>query len=163
MVIWIEKNLHLKAVRLLCKLILRKALLLCGDVEKNPGPFDKSNLSTFDKVLVPSQKRLKFFLINSRSIQNKYEDLSNLLEQLDSQTILIVTETEWVSEQQDTNFYISNEHFFNKKLDRNKRESSEVGVLEFEFPDTSMLNVRKNLRWLMQIFLNQCGSKIMNL
>ena len=36
--------------------------------------------------------------------------------------------------------------FSYKKLDQNKRESSEVGVLEFGSPDTSMLNVRKNLR-----------------
>ena len=71
-------------------------------------------MSTFDKVLDPSQKCLKFFLINSRSIQNKYEDLSNLLEQLDSQTILIVTET-WVSEQLNTNFNFSNEHLFLQK------------------------------------------------
>ena len=126
-------------------MVLRKTLLLCGDVEKNPGPFNTLNLSNFDKVLDRSQKCLKFLLINAHSIQNKYEDLSNLLEQLDSQTILIVTET-WISEQQDTNFNISNEHLFLKNIDQIKRESSEVGVLEFGFPDTSMLNVRKNLR-----------------
>ena len=71
-------------------------------------------MSAFDKALDSSQKCLKFFLINARSIQNKYEDFSNLLEQLDSQTILIVTKT-WVSEQQDTNFNISNEHLFLQK------------------------------------------------
>ena len=78
-------------------------------------------MSTFDKVLDPSQC-LKFFLINARSIQNKYEDLSNLLEQLDSQTILILTET-WVSEQQDTNFNTSNEHLFLQKA-----RSKQTGV-----------------------------------
>ena len=93
----------------------------------------------------PTQKCLKFFLINARSIQNNYEDLSNLIEQLDSQTILIVTET-WVSEQQDTNLNISNEHLFLQKARSKKQESIEVGVLEFGSPDTSMLNVRKNLR-----------------
>ena len=82
--------------------------------KKNPGPFHTSNLSTFDKVQDPSRKCLKFFLINARSIQNNYENLSNLIEQLDSQTILIVTET-WVSEQQDTNLNISNEHLFLQK------------------------------------------------
>ena len=100
-----------KAVRFLCNLVLRKTLLLCGDVEKNPGPFNSSKLSTFDKVLDPSQECLKFFLKNALSIQNKYEDLSNLPQQLDSQTILIVTET-WISEQHDTNFKNSNEHLF---------------------------------------------------
>ena len=114
MVSWIEKILQLKAVRFLCNLVLRKTLLLCGDLEKNSGLFNTSNLSTFDEVLDPSQKCLKFFPINARSIQNKYEDHSNLLEQLDSQTILIVTET-WISERQDTNFIISNEHLFLQK------------------------------------------------
>ena len=65
-------------------------------------------------MLHPAQNCLKFFPINARSIQNKYEDLSNLLQQQDSQTILIVAET-WISEQQDTNFNISNEHLFLKK------------------------------------------------
>ena len=74
------------------------------------------------KVLDPSQKCLKFFLINARSIQNKYEDLSNLLEQLDSQIILRVTET-WISEQQDTNSKISNEHLFLQKA-----RSKQTGV-----------------------------------
>ena len=125
--------------------VLRKTLLLWGDVEENPGPFNTSNLSTFDKVLDPSQKCLKSFLINARSIQNNYEDLSNLLEQLNSQTTLLLIET-WISEKQDTNFNISNEHFSYKKLDQNKRKSSEVGVSEFGSQDTSMLNLRKNLR-----------------
>ena len=76
-------------------------------------------------MLDPSQKCLKFFLINARSIQKKYEDLSNLLEQLDSQTILIVTET-WISEQQDTNFNISNEHLLLQKA-RSKQAGLQRG------------------------------------
>ena len=142
-------------------MVFRKTILLCGDVYENPRPFKTSNLSTFDKELDQSQKCLKFFLINARSLQNKYEDLSNLLEQLDSQTLLRVIET-WISEQQDTNFNISNEHLFLQKLDQDKRASSEIGVSEFGSQDTSMLNVRKNLRQQLQNFLNQCGSKLMN-
>ena len=57
---------------------------------------------------------MKFFLINARSIQINYADLSNLLEQLDLQTIIIVTETR-ISVQQDTNFNISNYHLFLQK------------------------------------------------
>ena len=126
-------------------MVLRKTLLLCGDVEKNPGPLNTSKLSTFDKALDPSQKCLKFCLINARSIQNKYEDLSNLLEQLDSQTILIVTEI-LISKQQDTNFNISNEHFFLQKARSKQTGVQREGVLEFGCPDTSMLNLRQNLR-----------------
>ena len=91
-------------------------------LKKNPGPFNTLNFSTFDKVLHQSQKCLKIFLINARSLQNKYEDHSNLLEQIDSQTILIVTKT-WVSEQQDTNFNISNELLFLQKT-----RSKQTGV-----------------------------------
>ena len=98
-----KKILRPKAVRFLCSFVLRKTLILCGDVRL----FNTSKVSAFDKVLDSSQNCLKFLLIDfSRSIENKYEDLSNLLQQLDSQTILIVTET-WISEQPDTNF---NEH-----------------------------------------------------
>ena len=74
MVSWNEKILRPKVVRFLCNLVLRKTLLLCGDVEESPGPFNTWKLSNCDKVLDPSQKCLKFFLINARSIQNKYED-----------------------------------------------------------------------------------------
>ena len=111
MVNWCKRFLRPKAVRFLCNSVLRKTLLLCGGVEKNPEPFNTSKLSTFYKMLDPSQECLKFFLINALSTQNKYEHLSNLLQQLDSQTILIVTKT-WISVQQDTDFENSNENLF---------------------------------------------------
>ena len=53
----------------------------------------------------------KFLLFNARSIQNKYQDISNLLQQLDSETIVIVTET-WMSEEQSLNINLSAEHIF---------------------------------------------------
>ena len=161
MVNWSKNFLRPKTVRFLCNLVLRKTLLLCGYVEKNFGPFNTSNLSTFDKVLDPSPKFLKFFLMNARSIQNKNEDLSNVPQQLVSQTILIVTET-GIPEQQYTKFNISNEHLFLQKARSKQTGVQRGGVFEFESTETSMLNVRKNLRKLMQIFLNKCGSKLMN-
>ena len=105
----------------LCNLVLRKTLLLCGDVEKNLDPL----IHRICRLLIRCSihpKSFWIFLKNARSIQNKYEDLSNLLEQLDWQTILIVTET-WTSEQQDTNFNISNEHLFLQKA-----RSKQTGV-----------------------------------
>ena len=96
-------------------------------------------------MLDRSQKCLKLFLINARSKQNKHDDLWNLLQQLDSQTIFIKTET-WISEQQDTNFNISNEHLFLQKVPSKQTGVQRGGVLEFGSPETSMLNVRKNLR-----------------
>ena len=53
------------------------------------------------------------------------EELSNLLQQLDSQTILIVTKT-WTSEQQDTNFNNSIEQLFFKKV-RSKQTGIQQG------------------------------------
>ena len=53
------------------------------------------------------------------------EELSNVLQQLDSQTILIVTKT-WTSEQQDTNFNNSIEQLFFKKV-RSKQTGIQQG------------------------------------
>ena len=131
-------------------------------IEDNPGPFNTSNLSTFDKVLDPSQKCLKIFLMNACGIQNKYADLSNLLEQLDSQTILIVTET-WISEQQDTNFKISNEHLFLQKARSKPTEVQRGGGVGVRIPKHFNVKRKKEFEIANAIFLNQCGSKLKNL
>ena len=92
------------------------------------GHFNTSKLSTFDKVLDVSQKCLNFFLINARSIQKNY-----LIQQLDSPTKLIITET-WISEQQDTNLIISNDHLFLQKALSKQTGVQLGGVLEFRSP-----------------------------
>ena len=90
-------------------------LLLSGDIEKNPGPFDASKLSTLDDAIFGAQNGIKFLLFNARSMQNKYQDISNLLQQLDSETIVIVTGT-WMTEEQSLNINLSAEQKF---LDKN--------------------------------------------
>ena len=60
-------------------------------------PFDASNCSTLEFALFGAQNCIKFLVFNACSIQNKYQDISNLLEQLDSETIALVTET-WMDE-----------------------------------------------------------------
>ena len=156
--------MRLKDVRFLCNLVLRRTFLLCGDVEKYSGPFKTSNLSTFDKVLDPSQKCLKFFLINACSIQNKYEVLLNFFEQLSLQTILIVTE-KWISEQQDFNFNISKEHLFLQKARSkqtrvqrgrgdevliprhfNVKRKKEFGIAKANFFESMWLEVNERLK-----------------
>ena len=74
-----------------------------------------------------------------------FGDLSNLLQQLVLQTILIVNET-GIPEQQYTKFNISNEHLFLQKAQSKQAGVKGGGVLEFGSTDTSMINVRKNLR-----------------
>ena len=83
--------LYIAAVRCVSRFPNRNVLLLCGDIEKNPGPFDASKLSTLDDAMFGAQNGIKFLLFNACSIQNKYQDISNLLQQLDSEIIVIVT------------------------------------------------------------------------
>ena len=99
--------LFIAAVRSVSRFPNRNFLLLCGDIE-NPGPYD-SKLSSLDDAIFGAQTGIKFLLFNARSIQNKYQDISNLLQQLDSETFVIVTET-WMSEDQSWNINLSAEH-----------------------------------------------------
>ena len=62
-------------------------------------------------MLYGAQNGIKFLLFNARSIQKKYQDISNLLQQLDLETIDIVAQT-WVSEEQSLSFNLSAEHIF---------------------------------------------------
>ena len=43
-----------------------------------------------DDAIFDAQNGIKFLLFNARSIQNKHQDISNLLQQLDSEAIVIV-------------------------------------------------------------------------
>ena len=99
------------AVRCVSPFPHRCFLLLCGDIERNPGLFDASKLSTLDDAIFGAQNGIEFLLFNARSIQNRYQDISNLLQQLNSETIVIVTET-WMSEEQSLNINLSAEHNF---------------------------------------------------
>ena len=79
---------------------------------KNTGPFDTSKFSTLGDALFGVQNGITFLLFcNARSIQLKYQGTSNFLQQLDSKTIVIVTET-WMSEKQSLNINLSAEHNF---------------------------------------------------
>ena len=103
--------LFIAAVRCVSFFHSRSFLLLCGDIEKYPGPFDALKLSALNDAMFGAQKGIKFLLFNARSIQNKYQDMSNLLQQLDWETIVIVNET-WMSEEQSLNINLSAEHNF---------------------------------------------------
>ena len=98
------------AVRSVSRFPNRNFLLLCGDIEKNPGPYD-SKLSSLDDAIFGAQTGIKFLFFNARSIQNKYQGISNLLQQLDSETFVIVIET-WMSEDQSWNINLSAEYNF---------------------------------------------------
>ena len=69
------------------------------------------NFFTFDDALFGAQGGIKILFFNARSTQNKYQDISNLIQQLNSETIVIITEI-WTSEEQSLNINLSNEHNF---------------------------------------------------
>ena len=120
--------LFIAAVRCVSRFPNRSFLLLCGDIEKNPGPFDASKLSTLNDAIFGAQNGIKFLLFNARSIKKKYQDISNLLRQLDSETIVIVTET-WISEEQSLNINLSVEHnFLHKNRSQQTRAAKGGGV-----------------------------------
>ena len=69
-----------------------------------------------DDALFGAQNVKKFLHFTARSIQNKLQDISNLLQLLDSETIVIVAEI-WLSEEQSFNIILSAEHIF---MDKNR-------------------------------------------
>ena len=107
--------LFIAAVRSVSLFPNRSFSFLCGDIEKNFEPFDASKLSTSDDAIFGAQFGIQFLLFNALRIQDKYQDTSNFLQQKDSETIVIVTET-WMSEEQSLNINLSAEHnFWHKK------------------------------------------------
>ena len=134
--------LFIAAVRSLSLFPNRSFLLLCGDIEKNPGPFDASKLSSLDDAILGAQNGIKFLLFNARSIQNMYQDLSNLLQQLDSETIVIVTET-WISEEQSLNINLSAEHNFLHKYRSHQTGAAKGGGVGIWIPKIIKLKRRK--------------------
>ena len=107
--------LFMAAVRSVSLFPNRSFSLLCGDIEKNSEPFDASKLSTLDDAIFGAQFGIHFLIFNALRIQDKYQDTSNLLQQLDSEAIVIVTET-WMSEEQSLNINLTAEHnFLHKK------------------------------------------------
>ena len=90
-----------------------------------------------------SQKGIKFLLFNARSIQNKYQDISNLLQQLDSETIVIVTET-WMSEEQSLNINLSAEHNFLRENRSHQTRAAKGGGVGIWIPKNIIFEGRKD-------------------
>ena len=70
-------------------------ILLCGDVESNPGP-NLLNLQTFKRYKnykANANLHPCFVNTNIRSVNNKHEEISDFLQQQNRQTCFIVAET----------------------------------------------------------------------
>ena len=133
MLIYFKRNLILfsiAAVRCVSRFPSRSSSLLCGDIEKNLGLFDASKLSTLADAIFGAQNGIKFLLFNARSIQKRDQDISNLPQQLYSETIVIVTET-WMSEDQSLKINLCAEHNFlhkNRSHQRGAAKGGGVGI-----------------------------------
>ena len=130
-------------------------LLLCGDIDKNPGPYD-SKLSSLDDAIFGAQTGIKFLLFNARSIKNIYQDISNLLQQLASKTFVIVTET-WMSEDQSWNINLSDEHNFLHKNWSHQTRAAKVGGVGIWIPKKINFKRRREFELVIRIFLKLCG------
>ena len=95
-----------------------------------------------DDAIFGAQNGIKFLLFNARSLQNKYQDISNLLQQLDSETINILTET-WKSEEQSLNTNLSAEHNFLHKNRSHQTGAAKGGGVGIWIPKNINLKCRR--------------------
>ena len=87
----------------------------CGDIERNPGPSNSDNITTIENYIGGCWRKSefpKFCYMNCRSFNNKREQLSRFLKNLDESSFLVVTET-WINEKTDIpEFYLCNSLHF---------------------------------------------------
>ena len=95
-----------------------------------------------DDAIFGAQTGIKFLLFNARSMQNKYQDISNILQQLDSETFDIVTET-WMSEEQSWNTNLSAENNFLHKNRSHQTRAAKGGVVGIWIPKKINLKRRR--------------------
>ena len=69
--------------------------LLCGDVESNPLPklLSLQTFECYEKHKANANWHPCFVYTNNRSVDNKHEEVSGFLQQQNTQTCFIVTET----------------------------------------------------------------------
>ena len=136
-------------------------ILLCGDVEYNPGP-NLLNLQTFkgyENYKANANLHPCFVYTNIRSVNNKHDEISDFLQQQNRQTCFIVTET-WINDNQKIpmNFLSNNHHFVHQsrsKLTQLTR-GGEVGIW---VPNTFKHKIRNDLNSINRSFLNHYGLK----
>ena len=83
-------------------LIIYELISLCGDVKTNPGP----NLETtqtfesYENQIANLRFYPKIVYFNTRSVNNKHEEVSIFLQQQYSKKFLIIAAT-WINDKQD--------------------------------------------------------------
>ena len=82
----------MKYLLIIIVVILQK----CGDTERNPGPSNLDRITTIEKYNGECARKSefpKFWYMNCRSLNNKHEQLSRFLKNLNETSFLVVTET----------------------------------------------------------------------
>ena len=98
------------------------------------------------------QNGIKFLCSqHAHSIQNKYQDISNLLQQLDSENIVIVTET-WMSEEQSLNINHSAEQNFMHKNRSHQTGGAKCGGVGIWIPKKKDFEHRREFELADPIF-----------
>ena len=112
------------------------AILLCGDLELNPGPaYQPSTTSGIpdDAFKCLPKKGLTFIHLNIRSVRNKVDEIHNVL-QSNSQRIGVMGLTESWLNSEFTNNLLSTSGFATVRNDRNRANSSKSrggGIVAF--------------------------------
>ena len=96
---------NIKYLLIIIVVILQK----CGGIERNQSPSNLDNITTIEKYNGGCGRKSefpKFWYMNCRSLNNKHEQLSRFLTNLDETSFLVVTET-WINEKTDIpEFYL---------------------------------------------------------
>ena len=136
-------------------------ILLCGDVESNPGP-NLLNLQTFEgyeKHKANANLHPCFVYTNIRSVNNKHEEILDFLLQQNRQTCFIVLET-WINDNQKipVNFLSNNHHFVHQSRSILMQLTTGGGV-GIWVPNTLQHKIRNDLNSINKSLLNHYGLK----
>ena len=132
-------------------IILQKS----GDIETNPGPSQIEKLKTLDQYYKEKNRtddNLKFCYMNCRSLNNKYEKLSNFLTTLDQLSFLAVTET-WIKENNTIpDSFLSSSHQFIHQSRSSSTELERGGGVGIWIPNKFSIKMRNDLNTINRSF-----------
>ena len=120
----INALLYMSIVQICCHFnVVCCLLLLCGDIEQNPGP---QSFSDVIKYIHNDESCLHTLHQNAQNLRNKYTEFQSLVNSLNAQSILAISET-WFDEIDDTGLWeIDSSRFDLHRCDRNKSASGKA-------------------------------------
>ena len=126
-----------------------------GDIETNPGPARIEKLKTLDQYYKEKNRtddNLKFWYMNCRSLNNKYEKISNFLTTLDQLSFLAGTET-WNKENNTIpDSFLSSSHQFIHQPRSSSTELERGGGVGIWIPKMFSIKIRNDLNTINRSF-----------